>query len=63
MEPEKWPEALGADNKQPIIYKDESAEILRVASMSAFSSDKKIFVITATGEDEPGSGQQAPEDT
>ncbi len=45
MEPEKWPEALGADNKQPIIYKDESAEILRVASMSAFSSDKKIFVI------------------
>lgn len=45
MEPEKWPEALGADNKQPIIYKDESAEILRVASMSAFSSEKKIFII------------------
>lgn len=45
METEAWPEALGAENKQPIIYKDDSAEILRVASMSAFSSDTKIFLI------------------
>ncbi len=45
MPPEAWTEALGADNKQPVIYKDESEEILRVASMSAFSSDTKIFLI------------------
>ena len=45
MDVEKWPEALGADNKQPIIYKDESAEILRVASLSSYSSGKKIFLI------------------
>lgn len=45
METEIWPETLGAENKQPIIYKDDSAEILRMASMSAFSSDTKIFLI------------------
>ncbi len=45
METEKWPEMLGSDNKQPVIYKDESEEIMRIASLSAFSSGKKIFLI------------------
>ncbi len=45
METEKWPELLGSDNKQPVIYKDESEEILRIASLSTFSSEKKIFLI------------------
>ena len=62
MEPEKWPEALGADNKQPIIYKDESGNTSRGEHVGILVRQEDIRHL-ATGEDEPGSGQQAPEDT
>lgn len=45
MEPELWPDALGSDGKQPVIYIYESDAILRKAGMSAYCSDKKIFLI------------------
>lgn len=45
MDYERWPEALGDGNKQPVIYVSEADEIVRVASLSAFSADKKIFLI------------------
>lgn len=44
-EPDCWTEALGADNKQPVIYVDDSNEIVRLANLSAFSSDKKVFIV------------------
>lgn len=45
MEPELWPSALGSEGKQVMIYTFESEAILRKASVTAFSSEKKIFLI------------------
>ena len=43
--PAQWQDALDAATSQPRIYVDESAEIVRVASMSPLIKDQKIFII------------------
>lgn len=45
MEVERWQEILGAGNSQPSIMVSESQEILRIASLSPFSEDRKIFIV------------------
>lgn len=45
MSVEKWPEAIKAGNSQPQIYVDESAEILRLSTLSAYGDGYKIFLI------------------
>ena len=45
MWPEKWNDAIKAGNSQPIIYVTESAEILRLSSLSAYGKGYKVFVI------------------
>ena len=45
MSPEKWLDALKAGNSQPIIYVDESFEIVRLASLSAYGKGFKIFLV------------------
>lgn len=45
MWPEKWNEAIKAGNSQPIIYVSESAEIMRLSSLSAYGKGYKIFLI------------------
>lgn len=43
--PELWLEKLEAGNKRPVIYVDESEEIIRKASLSPFAAAQKIFII------------------
>lgn len=43
--PGAWQDALDAATAQPRIYVDESAEIVRVASMSPLVKNQKIFII------------------
>lgn len=45
MWPEKWNEAIKAGNAQPAIYVTESAEILRLSSLSSYGKGFKIFLI------------------
>ena len=45
MPPEKWNEKIKAGNSQPVIYVNESEEIITRASLSAFQEDYKIFII------------------
>lgn len=45
MPPEQWLNLLEAGNSQPMIYVSESEEMLRVASLSAYGSGYKIFVV------------------
>lgn len=45
MPPEKWNDLIKAGNSQPVIYVDESEEIINRASLSAFQEDFKIFII------------------
>lgn len=40
-----WAEAIEAGNTSPIIYVNESEEIIRVANLSNYSADKKVFII------------------
>lgn len=42
---EGWLEAIEAGNSQPMIYKTESEEIIRVSSLSSYGSGYKIFMI------------------
>ncbi len=44
-DPSAWQYALDAATAQPRIYVDESAEIVRVASMSPLIKDQKIFIV------------------
>lgn len=45
MPPERWNELLKAGNSKPVIYVDESEDIINRASLSAFQEDYKIFII------------------
>lgn len=45
MPPEGWNDAIDARNGQPMIYVEESAEILRRAALSPLTEDCKIFLI------------------
>lgn len=45
MPEEKWLEILNAGQSKPAIFVDESAEIVRKASLSAFREKYKIFII------------------
>lgn len=45
MPPEKWNDFLKAGNSQPVIYVDESDDIIQRASLSAFQENFKIFII------------------
>lgn len=45
MQPELWLDIIHAGNSQPVIYVAEADEISRLASLSAYSSNFKIFVI------------------
>lgn len=45
MPPEKWNDLIKAGNSQPVIYVDESEDILQRASLSAFQEEYKIFII------------------
>lgn len=45
MPPESWMEAIDAGNSRPMIYVSESAEILRLSSLSAYGSGYKVFII------------------
>ncbi|MCM1290378.1 MAG: DNA polymerase III subunit delta [Prevotella sp.] len=40
-----WGDAIDAGNTAPTIYVDESEEIIRIASLSSYSADYKIFII------------------
>lgn len=42
---ELWLEAIDAGNSQPLIYKTESEEILRLSALSAYGSGYKIFMM------------------
>lgn len=42
---QQWLEAIGADNKQGIIYSNESEEILRKLSLKSYESDFKTMII------------------
>lgn len=41
----EWMKAIDAGNSQPTIYVDESAEILRKLSLSAYGAGKKVMMI------------------
>lgn len=45
MSPEKWQLFIDAGNSQPAIYVAESIDILRIASLSPFIGEKKVFII------------------
>lgn len=45
MTPERWTDKMKAGNSQPKIYVDESADILRISTLSAFSAPYKIFLV------------------
>lgn len=45
MPPQKWLEIIDAGNSQPIIYVNESEEILRISNMSSYGDGYKIFII------------------
>ena len=45
LPPEKWNELLKAGNSQPVIYVNESEDILAKASLSAYQEKYKIFII------------------
>ena len=45
MPPEKWNEFIKAGNSQPVIYVDESEDIIIRASLSAYQEDFKVFLI------------------
>lgn len=45
MQPEYWQELMQAGNSQPSIPVSESEELTRIASLSSYSSDYKIFII------------------
>lgn len=45
MQPEKWLETISAGNTQPVIYVTESEEIVRISSLTTYSSEYKIFLI------------------
>ena len=45
MPVEKWNELIKAGNSQPVIYVNESDEIISTASLSAYQEDYKIFII------------------
>lgn len=42
---EKWLEIIDAGNSRPVIYVDESEEIIRISSLSAYGKGRKIFLI------------------
>lgn len=42
---EKWLDAIEAGNSQPLIYKTESEEILRISSLSSYGNGYKVFLI------------------
>lgn len=45
MPPEKWNELLKAGNSQPMIYVEESDDIITRASLSSYQEEYKIFII------------------
>ncbi|MCH5214818.1 MAG: DNA polymerase III subunit delta [Muribaculaceae bacterium] len=45
MPEEEWLKKLDAGNSRPLIYVTESAEILRLSSLSAYGTGYKIFVV------------------
>lgn len=45
MPPEKWNELIKAGNSQPVIYVDDSEDIVSRASLSSFQENYKIFII------------------
>ena len=45
LPPEKWNELLKAGNSQPVIYVNESEDILAKVSLSAYQEKYKIFII------------------
>lgn len=45
MQPERWLDIIDAGNSQPAIYVTESEEISRIASLTAYGSRYKMFVI------------------
>lgn len=45
MPPEKWNELIKAGNSQPLIYVDDSEDIVSRASLSSFQENYKIFII------------------
>ena len=45
MPPEKWTDLIKAGNSQPVIYVNESEDIISTASLSAYQEDYKIFII------------------
>lgn len=45
MEPESWNLVTEAGNTQPMIYVDDTDEIIKAAAMSSYSSDYKIFIV------------------
>lgn len=45
MSPEGWALAIEAGNTQPVIYRNDAAEILRTASLSSFAYKYKTYVV------------------
>lgn len=45
LSPEKWLELISAGNSQPMIYVNESDEIIRHASLSAYGKGYKTFIV------------------
>lgn len=45
MPEEKWLDAINAGNSQPKIYVEESEELLRLSSLSAYGDGAKVFFI------------------
>lgn len=45
MSPEQWQIMIDAGNSQPQIYVDESAEIIRISSLSTYGARYKIFIV------------------
>lgn len=45
MSPEQWQIEIEAGNAQPQIYVDESAEIIRLSSLSTYGAKYKIFIV------------------
>lgn len=45
MQPERWNDSLNAGNSQPVIYVNESEEIISKATLSAYQENFKIFLI------------------
>lgn len=45
MSPRLWHDAIEAGNSRPIIYVDESEEILRISSLSSYGKGRKVFLV------------------